>query len=64
MPISPGSPERGENGRRLARNDYHQSREVLTSAGAIEVRAPRVNDKRHDLATGERVRFASAILPP
>jgi transposase-like protein len=64
MPISPGSPERGEDGRRLARNDYHQSREVLTSAGAIEVRAPRVNDKRNDLATGERVRFASAILPP
>jgi hypothetical protein len=37
---------------------------VLTSAGAIEVRAPRVNDKRNDLATGERVRFASAIVPP
>ena len=57
--------ERGEDGRRLVvRNGYHQSREVLTSAGAIEVRAPRVNDKRNDLATGERVRFASAILPP
>src|SRR5437763_10958978 len=57
--------ERGEDGRRLvACNDYHQSREVLTSAGAIEVRALRVNDKRNDLATGERVRFASAILPP
>jgi hypothetical protein len=37
---------------------------VLTSAGAIEVRTPRVNDKRNDLVTGERVRFASAILPP
>jgi transposase-like protein len=57
--------ERGEDGRRLVvRNGYHQSREVLTSAGAIEVRAPRVSDKRTDPATGERMRFASAILPP
>jgi len=37
--------ERDENGRRLVvRNGYHQSREVLTSAGAVEVTAPRVND--------------------
>ena len=57
--------ERGGDGRRLVvRNGYHQSREVLTSAGAIEVRAPRVSDKRTDPATGERMRFASAILPP
>ena len=40
------------------------TRQVLTSAGAIEVTAPRVNDKRTDPATGERKRFASAILPP
>jgi transposase-like protein len=57
--------ERGENGRRLVvRNGYHQGREVLTSAGAVEVTAPRVNDKRTDPATGERQRFSSAILPP
>src|SRR6266496_2817616 len=57
--------ERGEDGHRLVvRNGYHQGREVLTSAGAVEVRAPRVNDKRADPATGERQRFASAILPP
>src|SRR5215467_13616635 len=57
--------ERGGDGRRLVvRNGYHQGREVLTSAGAIEVIAPRVNDKRADPATGERMRFASAILPP
>ena len=56
--------ERDENGRRLVvRNGYHQSREVLTGAGAVEVTAPRVNDKRTDAATGERVRFASVILP-
>ena len=57
--------ERDENGLRLVvRNGYHQPREILTSAGAIEVTAPRVNDKRTGPATGERQRFSSAILPP
>src|SRR5258706_15749005 len=57
--------ERDENGRRLVvRNGYHQSREVLTSAGAVEVTVPRVNDKRAGPVTGERKRFSSAILPP
>jgi transposase-like protein len=57
--------ERDENGRRLVvRNGFHEPREVLTSAGAVEVTVPRVNDKRTDPATGERKRFASAILPP
>ena len=36
---------------------------MTTAAGAITVRGPRVNDKRTDVATGERKRFASAILP-
>ena len=53
-----------EAGRRLVvRNGYHGAREVSTAAGAVPVRAPRVNDKRVDEATGERVRFSSAILP-
>ncbi|EUA32850.1 transposase, Mutator family protein [Mycobacterium xenopi 4042] len=57
--------ERDENGHRLVvRNGYHEPREVTTAAGAIEVHAPRVNDKRVDPETGERVRFSSAILPP
>jgi transposase-like protein len=57
--------ERDENGRRLVvRNGSQRSREVLTSAGAIEVTVPRVNDKRTDPAAGERQRFFSAILPP
>ena len=37
---------------------------MLTSAGAVEVVAPRVNDRRTDPDTGERCRFSSAILPP
>jgi transposase-like protein len=57
--------ERDESGRRLVvRNGHHQPREVLTSAGAVEVTAPRVNDRRTDPVTGERKRFSSAILPP
>jgi transposase-like protein len=54
-----------EAGRRLVvRNGYHQPRKVATAAGTVEVKAPRVNDKRVDEATGERRRFSSAILPP
>ena len=57
--------ERDEHGRRLVvRNGSHQPREVLTSAGAVEVIAPRVNDRRTDADTGQRARFSSAILPP
>jgi len=59
------SDQRDEAGRRLVvRNGSHQPREVLTAAGAVEVVAPRVNDRRSDPETGERRRFASAILPP
>jgi len=36
---------------------------VVTAAGAVGVRAPRVNDKRIDETTGERKRFTAAILP-
>ena len=57
--------ERDEHGHRLVvRNGSHQPREVLTSAGAVEVTPPRVNDRRTDPQTGERYRFSSAILPP
>ncbi|MGH8834122.1 MAG: IS256 family transposase [Actinomycetes bacterium] len=51
-------------GRRLVvRNGYHGEREVTTAAGAVPVKQPRVNDKRVEEATGERMRFCSAILP-
>jgi len=52
-----------EEGHRLVvRNGYHEPREVTTAAGAVAVRQPRLNDKRVDPVTGERRRFASAIL--
>jgi putative transposase len=57
--------ERDEHGRRLVvRNGHARQRQVTTAAGAIPVRAPRVDDRRVDPVTGERVRFRSVILPP
>jgi transposase-like protein len=57
--------ETDEAGRRLVvRNGRHRPRTVTTAACPIEVTAPRVNDKRVDAATGERMRFSSKILPP
>lgn len=51
--------ERAENGRAMVvRNGRARERTVATSAGAIAVRAPRVDDQRPD---GQ---FTSAILPP
>src|SRR3954471_19227609 len=56
---------RDEKGHRLVvRNGCHESRTVTTSAGAVDVTAPRVNDRRVDPDTGERQRFSSSILPP
>ena len=49
--------------RMVVRNGYHAPRQVTTAAGAVEVRQPRVNDRRTNEVTGERERFASAILP-
>jgi putative transposase len=57
--------ERDEGGRRLVvRNGHARQREVLTAAGAVPVRAPRVDDRRVDPLTGQRSRFRSQILPP
>src|SRR5437763_2791465 len=57
--------EQDEDGRRLVvRNGHARPRQVATGAGAVEVTAPRVNDRRVDERTGERARFRSRILPP
>src|SRR5215204_5935189 len=57
--------ERDEGGRRLVvRNGHARQRAVTTAAGSIPVRAPRVDDRRVDPVSGERVRFRSVILPP
>jgi transposase-like protein len=48
----------------VVRNGSARERTVVAGAGAIAVRAPRVDDRRVDGSTGERCRFASSILPP
>jgi len=50
--------------RLVVRNGHAEARTVTTVAGTFEVSAPRVNDKRVDPATGERLRFKSSLLPP
>ena len=47
----------------MVRNGRARARTVVTGAGAIEVTAPRVNDRRLDEVAGERRRFQSSILP-
>ena len=47
--------ERDEHGRRLVvRNGHARERQVVTAAGAVRVRAPRVDDRRVDPVTGGR----------
>ena len=56
--------QRDENGHALVvRNGHAREREILLGAGAVEVHAPRVNDKRVD-ENGQGRRFKSVILPP
>jgi putative transposase len=56
--------QRDEHGRRLVvRNGYLPARDLQTGVGLVEVRQPRVHDKRCD-AQGQRQRFTSQILPP
>jgi transposase-like protein len=56
--------ERDEQGRaRVVRNGKARPRKVTLGSGTIEVRAPRVDDRR-DAGDGSRRRFRSQILPP
>lgn len=51
------------NGRRqVVRNGYVPSREIVTGAGCVEIKQPRVRDKSPD--ADNRVTFSSSILPP
>ena len=57
--------ERDEQGHRLVtRNGHARPRKVQTVAGALEIEAPRVDDRRVDEATGKKAQFRSVILPP
>jgi transposase-like protein len=53
-----------DDGRRVVvRNGHHRPREIHTGVGTVEVKQPRVNDKRVD-SDGTRFKFTSKILPP
>jgi putative transposase len=53
-----------EHGHRLVvRNGHAPARTLATGVGQVEVVRPRVDDRRVDPTTGERVRFHSVILP-
>jgi putative transposase len=56
--------ERDENGRaQVVRNGKARARKVTLGSGTIEVRAPRVDDRR-EAEDGSPHRFRSQILPP
>src|SRR5271165_4499350 len=56
--------ERDEHGRALVvRNGRGQGRKLTLGAGTVELKAPRVDDRRRDEQGGRR-RFSSRILPP
>ena len=62
--IEAASDQRDERDHALVvRNGHAREREILCGAGAVEVRAPRVNDRRVD-EHGKRRRFKSVIVPP
>ena len=55
---------RDSNGQRLVvRNGHHPERTIQSGLGDIEIKQPKVNDRRVDLE-GVRQRFKSSILPP
>ncbi|MBX9571892.1 MAG: IS256 family transposase [Candidatus Obscuribacterales bacterium] len=54
---------RDDNGRRqIVRNGYMPERTVQTGIGDVEVKAPRVTDRRKGATN--KIRFTSSILPP
>ena len=56
--------ERDESGRALVvHNGQAQARKLTLGAGTVELRAPRIDDRRRD-QRGRRQRFTSRILPP
>jgi transposase-like protein len=54
-----------KNGKQsVVRNGYHKERTVMTGAGNIRVKIPRLADRREGKGKEERVLFHSKVLPP
>lgn len=61
--VSRHEDRRDEHGRRLVvRNGHLPAREILTGAGPLEVRQPRVRDRSP--RKEQRVQFSPSVLPP
>jgi len=55
---------KSEDGKQLVvRNGYHAERKVMTAAGDIKMKIPRIADRRGK-KRGERLSFQSCIIPP
>ena len=56
--------ERLADGRqRVVRHGHGPERKVQTGIGALELRRPKIRDRAADVASGEKIRFTSHILP-
>jgi putative transposase len=56
--------ELDERGHRLVRRNGHaRERRLTVGSGTVALEAPRVDDRRTDPESGERMRFSSRILP-
>ena len=53
-----------EGHRLVVRNGHAQSPEGDDLAGAVEIEAPRVDDRRVDPESGNKMRFKSSLVPP
>ncbi len=63
--ISPSPHLKEADGKQsVVRNGYLPERTVMTAVGNIQVKVPRVNDRREGKTPEERLRFHSQILPP
>ena len=49
--------------RQVVRNGHMPERNVITGAGTLKVKQPRVRDRRNVIAD-EKIRFTSSVLPP
>ena len=53
-----------EGHRHVVRNGYNPKRTIMTGAGNIPVKVPRVWDRRDDISADERIKYNSNLMPP
>ena len=48
----------------VVRNGFHRERNVMTAAGNIRVKIPRLSDRREGKGKKDRLCFHSKMIPP